>query len=147
MLVPVVGATVFGLLMAVNAGAMPTHTDPTRGEHGQARALYWQDLIATAEWLRENTPADAVILCSQAPILSYLSRRRAYTYRFQRSQDPLTKYDIDYVAMDGPRSAALDELVRQRSGSTWTIPTRFAIQGIRISRIRKPDGVSAPSGS
>ena len=90
--------------------------------------------------LRENTPADAVILCSQAPILSYLSGRRAYTYRFQRSQDPLTKYEIDYVATDGPRSAALDELVRRRSEQTWRIPTRFATQEISVSRIRKSDG-------
>jgi hypothetical protein len=136
-LVPIGSVAVFGLLLSMNAATMQVRMDPTAGYVGQRRALYWQDLYATAEWLRENTPTDAIVLCNEAPILSYLSGRRTYTYRHQRTPDLLTKYDVDFVVFDGPHSPMLNRLVSERSGDTWMLPAQSRVGNIEITAIRK----------
>ena len=55
-----------------------------------------------ARWIRENTSEDAVIMCNQAPVLALLSNRLTYSYRFPRTPNIITKYDVDYVLIDAP---------------------------------------------
>ncbi|MFH0946177.1 MAG: glycosyltransferase family 39 protein [Planctomycetota bacterium] len=68
-----------------------------------------------AKWIEQNTPPDAVLLCNQAPTLSLLSRRTAYTYRFPRSADLLATYEPDFVILDGPQPSGLLPLVTSRT--------------------------------
>ncbi len=57
------------------------------------------DIRKVADWIRDNTPSDAVILCAQAPLYRLLSQREVYTYRFPR-RDILSKYRPDYLVFD-----------------------------------------------
>jgi 4-amino-4-deoxy-L-arabinose transferase-like glycosyltransferase len=72
-------------------------------------------------WLRENTPEGTVILCEQAPIVSYVSGRRAYTYLFPRSDDLLTRYDVDYVVLSSRPPARVAMLAQQRALERWDV--------------------------
>ena len=68
-----------------------------------------------ASWIAQNTPPDAVLLCNQAPTLSLLSGRTAYTYRFPRSADLLSTYEPDFVVLDGPQPPGFLALVTSRT--------------------------------
>jgi len=89
---PVVTAGLAGvLLLGLNTSKLPGPRQLTPAE---------QDLFAIADWLRENTPPDAGLLCNQAPVLEHLSGRRCYTFRFLRKLKLLERYDIDYIVFD-----------------------------------------------
>jgi hypothetical protein len=77
-----------------------------------------------AQWLRENTPEGAVILCAEAPTVSYLSGRRAYSYLFARSEDLLAKYDVDYAVLDPQPPARVARVVSRRARERWDVAGR-----------------------
>jgi hypothetical protein len=75
-------------------------------------------------WLREHTPEDAVILCAEAPTVSYLSGRRAYSYLFARGDDLLAKHGVDYVVLDPAPPPRVARLVNQRTLERWEVAGR-----------------------
>jgi hypothetical protein len=79
-------------------------------------------------WLRENTPEGAVILCAEAPTVSYLSGRRAYSYLFARSDDLLSKYDVDYVVLDAWPPPRVLGLANQRALESWDVAGRAVVR-------------------
>ena len=112
-LVPILGVAVIVGLASANGVAIAKH----RGEAGDLGTTY----RTMARWLEEETPPGARILCNQAPIVSLLSNRPAYTFRFVRTPDVLAKYRIDYVLFDTIPPAPLQELVQKRHREHWYI--------------------------
>ena len=106
-LVPVVSGLTIALLLCLNLSMLPN-----RGLKQSELRTY-----ELARWLRNNTPEDAVILCSQAPTLSILSGRRAYTYRFPRQRDLISKYNVDYVVVYRDTDPDLQTQARERERS------------------------------
>jgi len=76
-----------------------------------------------ADWIRANTAEDAVLLCNQAPTISVLSNRTAYTFRFPRSFDLIETYDPDYVILDGPAESRLIQQATERMQRRLTVTT------------------------
>jgi 4-amino-4-deoxy-L-arabinose transferase-like glycosyltransferase len=113
---PVAGAlpaaALFAALLLGNALAFGHHRSPRAWPYaGATQGQWWDDLEGVAAWVRENTPADATLLCNAAPTLSVMSGRRAYTYRFPRGTDLFQRYPIDYVVHD---AGAVPAHVQQR---------------------------------
>lgn len=59
----------------------------------------WEEQRAIARWLAEVTPVGAVVLADEAPVLSLLSGRTVYTYRYRRSAGLLDRYPVDFVLL------------------------------------------------
>lgn len=91
---------------------------PRRGPSSQG------GLPELARWLRENTSEEAVILCAEAPSVSYLSGRRAYSYLFARRDDPLSSYEVDYVVLDPQPPQRVAGLANQRALERWDVAGR-----------------------
>jgi len=110
---PAVGGTLF-VVLAIGAGVSAPRVLRVEG-----------DLVAPyekmARWIRENTPEDAVIMCNQAPVVALLSERLTYTFRFTRTRNILTKYDVDYVLLDGSAHPQFVQHLRSRLVESWDI--------------------------
>lgn len=83
-----------------------------------------------ADWIRQNTAEEAVLLCEQAPILEHLSGRRCYTYRFHRGSDLITKHGIDHVIGGSRLPKDLKQRVERLAREQWTVAGR------RVYRLR-----------
>lgn len=129
-----------GLLVA-NATRLPAALAPQ--DHpigGGTLGDFWQDTRNTAEWITDNTPPDAVILCRQAPHVELLTGRRAYTYRFLRDDDPLERYGVDYVVIDSRVPPALMETVTRSAERRWQLGREAPGAPIRVYRVRRTPG-------
>ena len=81
----------------------------------------WDDYQRSADWLRENTPADARIMTEMAPIISLLSNRQVYTNRFPRQPDMVHRYQIDYVATFWWSDRVFTHGVAQSAERDWVL--------------------------
>jgi 4-amino-4-deoxy-L-arabinose transferase-like glycosyltransferase len=149
----VVPVLVFAALLGVNLARLPRYLDPVSPSEGSVTqgdsvskswtpVVAWANFESVGTWLREHTEPDAVLLCNQAPILSYLSGRTAYTYRFVRKPDLIGRTGAEIVVLDGPMPQRVLEETRARALRSWTLqPT-----GVRVVAVwAAPPG--APSGS
>lgn len=94
-----------------------------------------QDQLTIAEWIRENTPADATFMCNQAPVYELLTGRRFFTFRFLRRLNLLQRYPLDYVLFDQPQKELM-QAMRQGPTEREIIHTPLGSR-IPIFRIRR----------
>ncbi len=99
-----------------------------------------QDLQAVSQWIEENTPEDAVLLASSAPMYSALTGRKVFTYRFaegDRLPALLEEWQPQYVIFDGqsPKLQSLVTPVVQRSFQNWVLTPRPDRAPIAIYRL------------
>jgi hypothetical protein len=135
----------FAGLLGVNLVHLPSYLDPAASNEARAAdaalpSKSWTPLDLQAQfesmgkWIRRNTPRDAVILCNQAPILSYLSGRTAYTYRFSRKPDLIARTGAQFVVFDGPPVPHVVRETRERGLRTWTVqPGNLPVVAVRPS--------------
>jgi hypothetical protein len=131
-------ALVLSGLMFLNLAAAPSALNPQRtplpiGTLGDL----WNDYRRSAEWLRENTPDDAVIMTEMAPIVSLLSGRLVYTNRFPRAPGMLRRYRIDYVVSFWSTHPKFENMVAAAAGRTWVLPSHAKGASIRFYEIPK----------
>lgn len=82
----------------------------------------WQrEIPKLASWIRDSTEEDARLLCWRAPIVSLLTNRIAYTYRFPREANLIEKYEIDYVIDDGAVPPQVIQQVESGATDRWTV--------------------------
>jgi hypothetical protein len=111
------------LLLGVNLIGLPASLHPERNAFGPVTlGEWWEVHRSIGSWIRERTPADAVILCNEAPVLSVLSGRRAYTYRHARDVRLLERYRPDYVVIYPAAPPFLREQVRRTAVERLAIP-------------------------
>jgi hypothetical protein len=92
----------------------------------------------TAAWLRENTPEQARVLLGQAPILSWLSSRVVYSWKFRKDVDIVDDYAVDYVVFDPPWTAPeLRAAVAARAVERFEIGLPGAAQRPIVYRIQR----------
>lgn len=103
----------FALLFSANLRSFAGHFEQTPGRDGETREL--------AEWVRQNLPEDAVLLCNQAPTMALLTGRQAYTFRFPRGDDLIDKYGVDHVVLDDHGHPEFIRQVRDRTRQAWPI--------------------------
>jgi len=75
----------------------------------------WSAWENAGRWIAEETAPEARVLCGSAPILSVLSDRRCYTYRFLRGDGFLQRYGIDHAVLEGPAQPMLVQYLRARA--------------------------------
>jgi hypothetical protein len=112
-LAPAILGVAFVSVLSPNLSSLPRREPSPQG-----------GLPELGRWLRENTPQDAVLLCAEAPTVSYLSGRRAYSYLFARSDDPLSRYAVDYVVLDPRPPPRVAGLASQRAVERWDVAGR-----------------------
>lgn len=98
-------AVAFVLMFSANLWALPNHLDLARwGSLGTRLLRSYGDIQRLSVWIKENTPPDATLMCSRAPVQSVLTGRTAYTYRFLHRfpSEPMyfERYQPDYVFFD-----------------------------------------------
>ncbi len=97
---------------------------------------WMSDLHVAAQWVRENTTEDAVILTLRAPQLALLTGRRTYSYRYFRGDDILDRYGVDYTVLAAKRETRrLRGEIETRVVDRWTLPGRTS--EIEICRLRR----------
>lgn len=130
---------VTGALLLPNVLTLPSIVQhEERMVETPAQGGVWNELTDVADWIRENTPRDAVLLCNQAPVLSLLTDRRAFTYRFLRAPDPLSRYGVDYVVFDADPPPGLESEVSTRARKCQLIPGARQGRMILICEIARP---------
>jgi 4-amino-4-deoxy-L-arabinose transferase-like glycosyltransferase len=129
-------ASVFALLLVANFARLPAFLHPERRVVGGiTQEQYWDDTRTLAAWISENTPEDEVILAYEAPVLSVLSGRRTYTYRYARGPGLLDRYETDRVVLypGGPRD--LREEVERRAAEVSRVPVPSRREPVPIYRL------------
>jgi hypothetical protein len=117
-------------LLCVNLLLLPHSLDARFWRDLDART---QDLARVATWLREETSPDAVVLCGNAPILSVLAERRAFTHRFQPGPALLEEVQPGFVIFDWRESPGrFHQLVARNARRRVMIPSERFSQGIPI---------------
>jgi len=134
----IAGKAIFILFIAVNIAHFSGGPRPSE----QYEDLWQQDIYEIAGWVKNNTPADAVLLCRDAPIISLLTERRAYTYRFPRTRNRglLFKYNPDYVILEylaGQRPQA-ERFLASHSSGHWIVPNHRQGHKIAVYKLNKP---------
>lgn len=119
-----------GLFLTQNVSALATH-----------RQLVTQfppnfdNYYRAAEWLRSNTPDDAIICCRKAYLMFVIANRKTVGYPFtenkRRILDDLEASDVDYVVIDHISSSTARYLVP----AIMEEPSRFE----QLTVIRNPD--------
>jgi hypothetical protein len=148
-----VGLACAALLWA-NAARLPVALDqrgaPMINDLGEEMTLgaRWNDVRRVADWIRANTPADAVILSHDAPIHALLTGRRTYTHRFAPGPRLLRRYAPDFVVFDrrtreGQRFAAF---VAARAPRRWIVPSDQFEGGIPVFALHPPRAGGAAAG-
>jgi hypothetical protein len=142
-------------LLVSNAVRLPAALDarraPLRTDLGAERTLgaRWNDVRRVAEWIRGNTPPDAVLLAHDAPLYALLAQRRVYTHRFAPGPRLLREYAPDFVVFDrrtrdGQRFAAF---VAGRAARRWSVPSDQFEGGIPVFALEPPSGGTASGGA
>jgi hypothetical protein len=132
-------ASAFVVLLIANAARLPAFLHPERRAVGEiTQGQYWDDTRAIADWIAENTSEDAVVLGYEAPVLSVLSGRRTYTYRYARSPGLLERYAPDWVVLypGGPRD--LREAVERRAAEVSRVPVPGPRGFVPVYRLDRP---------
>jgi 4-amino-4-deoxy-L-arabinose transferase-like glycosyltransferase len=131
-------ASAFAILLVANAARLPAFLHPERRVvDGTTQGQYWDETRAIAAWIAEHTPEDAVILGYEAPVLSVLSGRRTYTYRYARAPGLLDRYAPDWVVLypGGPRE--LREEVERRAAEVSRVPVPGPREFVPIYRMAR----------
>jgi hypothetical protein len=85
----------------------------------------WRAFVLTADWVRDNTPADAVVVNRKPRLFHYFARRRGDVYPFTTDDDEMFRFldDIgaDYVIVDGLSGTTVRYLVPV----IQSVPSRF----------------------
>jgi 4-amino-4-deoxy-L-arabinose transferase-like glycosyltransferase len=131
----IAGVAFVGLIL-LNITALPEVLDPRLnplrvGTVGDS----WNDYQSSADWLRENTREDAVIMTEMAPITSLLSDRRVYTNRFPREPEIIRRYGINYVISFWWTNPEFELHVADIADHRWVLPSHTQEVPIRIYRI------------
>ncbi|MFT7462397.1 MAG: 4-amino-4-deoxy-L-arabinose transferase-like glycosyltransferase [Pseudohongiellaceae bacterium] len=134
---PSLAAVALGVLLlaAANGGTLAESLNPA-DQNGGRLAQRWADNATTAQWLRDNTPEDAVLLCRRAPELAFLSERRAYTYRFQRQPGLAKRHDVDYVIYDTQPPKDVGKNAEAASLQSWTLPSASRSGRVLVHRVQ-----------
>lgn len=109
-----VGAIAVALVMA-NAIQARAALHPEEERWGAATAgEHWEDQRRIASGIEHHTAPGARILADEAPVLSELSGRTVYTYRYRRGANLLDRYPVDYVVLPRwPPPDVLDEVEKR----------------------------------
>lgn len=137
-LAPAVGLVTCSVLAGVNAFGLPHALAADRRLAGELRTDdHWPDREIAAEWVRDHTPEDAVILCSEAPVLEFLTGRRAFTFRFPRRPGLVRRSGADYVVFDQmPQSRFVRAEIDLREKERWRLEGSVAGSPTWIIRVR-----------
>jgi hypothetical protein len=131
-------ATVFALLVVANVARLPAFLHPERRViGGMTQGQYWDNTRAIAAWIAENTPEDAVILAYDAPVLSVLSGRRTYTYRYARAPGLLDRYAPDRVVLYPGGPPQLRAEVERRALEVSRVPVPGPREAVPIYRLNR----------
>lgn len=105
----------------------------------------WGVELEVAELIRAHTPPRAVILADNAPVLSLLTGRRVYTYRFGRRGNLMPRYRPDLIVVDVEEfsAPAFEEELRRSSRRRFKRSEelsrgRLAVYEARIPRRKRP---------
>ncbi len=128
--------SVFALLMVANLARLPVCLHSRE----PSAKLWQQDVYGIAGWVLKHAPSDAVLLCHDAPIISLLTGRLAYTYQFQRSDDLLGKYAPDYLIFQGSsaHTAEIEHYMAKRWSHRWVLPSCLHDRKITVYELSKP---------
>jgi hypothetical protein len=141
----VVPVVVFAALLGANLARLPDYLDPEspiEGSAGQGNSVSksWTPghlqarFESVGTWLREHTQPDAVILCNQAPILSYPRGRTANTYRFLREPHLNPRTAAEFVVFDGSLPPRIYKETQERAIRSWTVqPGRVPVVAVRAT--------------
>jgi hypothetical protein len=96
----------------------PLWPDERRRAKIEAR---WEAELQVAERIRARTPPQTVLLANDAPVLSVLAERRAYTYRFGKRTDLMRRYRPDLILVDVEEFSVsqFEEELRRVSRRRW----------------------------
>jgi hypothetical protein len=140
-------------LLAGNGARLPRSLDARSRtvvtELGERRTLgaRWSDVERVAEWILANTPADAVLLCHEAPVYALLTGRRVYSHRFEPGEALLRRIAPDFVVFDRRTRKGLRfaKLVAARAVRRWTVPSAQFEGGIAVYALpRGAEGAPPP---
>ena len=107
-------------------------------------AQRWEDMQATSDWLKQNTPEDAVVLAVTAPIISLLSRRRVYSGRYTRHPNLIDRNGIDYAIAFHWTPSSARRTMRARAVDTWELASASPGKRTHIYRIEARAKLEAP---
>jgi hypothetical protein len=104
-----------GVLLVANVTRWGDKLDNPVEDRQRVKLFY-----TIADWVSEHTRPRDVLLFRQAPILSYLTGRTAYSTRFASADALVDKYRVDYAIFVGEDRGQLNS-VRSRATETWTL--------------------------
>lgn len=142
---PALSGAILLALLGGQLAVMPASLEPGRSPvwNKIEYERIWEDIDSAAQWVRGNTAPDARILCNQAPVLTLLTGRQAYTYLFLRDLGFLERYDVDYVICDSlPQQ--IEGYIRARSDAELTLPGHTSLGDLRVYRLRARSPSSYP---
>jgi len=127
-------------LLIQNLAALPRGLDAASlGSDRISLGQQWESHRRVAAWLRENTPADARILAGNAPVLSLLSERRVYTFRFMRRPGITHRYAIDYVVFYPATPKEVEQSIATAGAVAHNIPVYDGRSFVRVFAL-EPSG-------
>ncbi len=126
---PVAGALLVGLAVPDHVRAVGFNQRCMRFyRQGDRLACYpppWRAFVLTADWVRDNTAADAIVVNRKPRLFYYFGRRRGDVYPFTSNDDEMLTFldDIgaDYVIVDGLSGTTARYLVPV----IQSVPNRF----------------------
>ncbi|MFN0150995.1 MAG: glycosyltransferase family 39 protein [bacterium] len=101
------------LLIALNLTATVAERGARRGYTAD-----WANFFAAAEWIRDNTPADAIVSSRSSYILYWKTHRRTVGYRFTEDKDEL----FDDLMASGARYVLIDNFFWTGTTGRYLLP-------------------------
>ena len=106
----------------------------------------WEDMKATSDWLKQNTPEDAVVLAVTAPIISLLSHRVVYTGRYTRDSNLFDRNGIEYAIAFHWTPNPARRIMNARSVAVWELASVTPGKRTHIYRIESRTKLEAAEG-
>ena len=127
-------APVLALLLVLTSNAQALDR---RLPHGDRYPPDWDRYFKAAEWIADNTPADAVICCRKAYMMALLSHRKTISYPFTQDTQTL----LETIKDRGATHIVVDRFAWTGSTARYLIPavnahpSRFKV----LKKIPNPD--------